>query len=110
MARPHAFREPAAPSRPVVALCHWEDWNYGHDHNGKPYWVPSGDEPEACRASMGAKYLTVWLPKGAVIRMRLGRFGGTHMTERYTHMYGTHERMSRTRIRITLTQLPNLGS
>jgi hypothetical protein len=107
-----ARRKPAPASRAVVALCVWEDYNYAGRLEGSatydqraPMWTTYGeDEPTACRASLGGRILTVWLPKGAAIRCRV--HSDTPMASTYTHVYGSHERMSRARIRIRLTELP----
>lgn len=105
-----ARRAPAPPSRPVVAMCSWEDYDYRYDRKpGEPFWVPDGDEPTACRASLGAHKLTVWLPKGAriVCRVPWPHDGFDPMAHTFNHVYGSHERCSRTRIRIRLTHLPD---
>ena len=105
------------PSRPVVALCVWEDFNYPQRAAGSatfdrraPLWTTYGDdEPTACRASLGKRKLTVWLPKGARITCRVPSFqadGFNQMAHQYSHVYGSHERCSRTRIRIRLTDFP----
>lgn len=98
-------------SRAVVALCHWQDFNYGREP-GDEIFRQRDEPPTACRASLGDKLITVWLPQGAVIRCRVPRFqrdGYDPMRDYFGHVYGSHERMTRTRIRITLTALPNLG-
>jgi hypothetical protein len=107
-------------SRPVVALCQWQDFNYAEREpgsalyrTGAPIWVDRPEPPTACRASLGSRILTVWLPQGAVIRCRLARFQPDTfdaMRDNFRHVFGSHERMSRTNIRITLTDLPNLGA
>jgi hypothetical protein len=106
------------PGRAVVALCVWEDYNYAGRLEGSatydrraPLWTTYGqDEPTACRASLGDERLTVWLPQGARIHLRGVTFYRERkldpMTGDYYHVYGSHERMTRTRIRITLTELP----
>jgi hypothetical protein len=102
--------ETLAKSRPVVALCQWQDFNYDrrlpHVDPSSPLWLTRPELPTACRASLGARILTVWLPQGAVIRCRLSRVGGDPMADDYSHVFGSHDRMSRTRIRITLTEYP----
>lgn len=107
------------PGRAVVALCEWQDYNYEGMRSMDPrpraqtMWVSCGLPPTACRASLGDERLTVWLPQGARILIRAVSWYRSRnldpMTGEYAHVYGTHERMTRTRIRITLTELPNLG-
>lgn len=98
------------PGRPVVALCTWERFNYSADDREETgrYWLPDDDEPAtACRASLGDEKLTVWLPRGARIVLR---HGADPAGRTFTHTYGSHERFSRSRIVIRLTELPNLGA
>lgn len=100
-------------SRPVVAMCAWQDFNYANDGgNFRDVWTPRDEPPTPCRASLGARILTVWLPAGAVIRCRLRRVwreGGPAgpMQDSYTHVYGSHDRMTRRRIQIALKEYPS---
>lgn len=107
--------------RPVVALCQWEDFNYSAHTSGsalydatRALWTNYGDEepPTPCRASLGGRALTVWLPKGAVIRLRVQGLREPQvpdpMTQTFRHVYGSHERMTRTRITIRLTEYPHV--
>jgi hypothetical protein len=98
------------PGRAVVALCHWQDFNYGERKPGDPLWLERAEPPTACRASMGAEKLNVWLPQGARVVIRAVRWyrekGIDPVGGEYLHVYGNHERYSRTRIRITLTEYP----
>lgn len=97
--------------RPVVALCHWEDFNYSrmlpHEDPTAPVWLKRNEPPTACRASLGEKRLTVWLPQGARIVCRLGMMQRDNpMAQTYWEHFGGHERTNTRRIRITLTELP----
>jgi hypothetical protein len=64
-----------------IAYCTWHDLIDG-------VFEPD-DEPRICRASIGAKRITVWLPRGAVIRLgrpwRAVEWGGD--SGRYAHYY-----------------------
>lgn len=100
------------PGRAVVALCRWEDYNYRLDGGTfRDIWTPRDEPATACRASLADEKLNVWLPQGARITLRAVRWyrerGLDPMTGDYTHVYGSHERYTRSRIRITLTELPN---
>lgn len=101
-------------SRPVVALCVWEDYDYRFDRKPcDPIFIPREGEPNACRASLGDRILTVWLPQGAKIRRRLPRFRADDfdpMTQTFRYIFGSHDRCSRTRIQIKLTAMPCTGT
>lgn len=89
-------------SQEVVANCEWFDRQYG---SGKwePYDTPN--EIVQCRASLGEKIVTVWLPKGAKIRLRLPRIDGQSkaFTHEFRHTFG---RDRDKQIRIKLTKVP----
>lgn len=65
------------------------------------------DESVDCRASVGNKLVTVWLPRGAVIRLKLGRFESRAeaFSRELRHTFGRYRDMQ---IRMTLT--PNAGA
>jgi hypothetical protein len=67
---------------PALAECRWF-WRDETRHE----WVQDG-EPIDCRASIGAKVVTVWLPGGAVIRQHRPRFAATLYEGNYDHRYG----------------------
>lgn len=58
----------------------WEDFEEGLRST-----TGTADNVELCRASIGAKVVTVWLPKGAVIRLRRSRMDDTKLSFRYVY-------------------------
>jgi hypothetical protein len=92
------------PGRPVVALCQWQDFNYDRT-SLRDMWLPRDEPPTACRASLGDEKLTVWLPQGARIVLRFTP--GCAFDYTHTHLFGSHDRYSRTRIVIRLTEYPH---
>lgn len=71
-----------AKSTPALAECTW----FWRD-TGKHEWVQDGEAVD-CRASVGAKVVTVWLPGGAVIRQHRPRFAKTLYEGKYDYRYG----------------------
>lgn len=90
---------------PAIALCKWHDYHWDHAAE-RGTWVHDGDEPEQCRASIGAKVVTVWLPRGAKIRLRLSRFAKSDepWTREFRHTYGFNRDRQ---IRFRLIEPPN---
>ncbi|MCC8942828.1 hypothetical protein H8A99_42080 [Bradyrhizobium sp. Arg68] len=64
-----------------VAYCSWS-WRVAPGHP----WESLGSPPSVCRASVGEKIVTVWLPRGAVIRLRRARWRSD--LGKYRHVYG----------------------
>lgn len=82
----------------AIALCKWNIMNW----ETKKYEPEDNDPPTACRASVGEKIVTVWLPQGAKIRCRVARANNKNpFDQKYCHYYGYTARM---RIDITLVQ------
>ncbi len=71
----------------VIALCEWQPWDYAAKR-----FVGDG-ELIVCRATVGVKRATIWLPGGR--RTRTSRTGGYLV-------YGSHERLSRTCIKMRI--------
>lgn len=70
------------PGAPAVATCRWFD---------RP--IEGGEWREysraTCRASLGARILTVWLPEGAAIRCGLTRRANADpWADTYRHRFG----------------------
>jgi hypothetical protein len=101
--------------RPVAALCEWfwrrpggYEWVSDEDIDGPRFKGVYSAVPvrcdQACRASLGARIVTVWLPQGACIRLRLPRAGSRDpMAENWVYRYGRERDRA---IRIRLTELP----
>lgn len=85
----------------AIAKCQWWWW-----HPATHKWVPDEEPNEVvdCRASIGNKIVTVWLPKGAMIRRRRPRTSDTALGHEYRHTYG---RDRDRQIRFTLHLEPN---
>lgn len=71
----------AAPTYSPLAYCFWSL----RVAPGKP-WEREDPAPRICRASIGERWVTVWLPRGAKIRVRRPRFQADR--GEYSHVYG----------------------
>lgn len=73
----------------AVATCEWF-WRASASHT----WTQFNEEHklarevEECRASVGERWVTLWLPKGAVIRLGRSRDGRDAFAQTYRHRYG----------------------
>lgn len=85
-------------SAPAIAQCTWRTRaGIGHDWD-----APEPEDTTYCRASIGERIVTVWLPKGAKIRLRhprMGRFPDGVCQMNFRHTYG-RDRDNRIEIRI----------
>lgn len=70
-------------SIPAIAECRW----YWRDR-ARHEWVSQGD-PVECRASIGDKVVTVWLPGGAVIKKRRPARPESLYSGRFVYGYGS---------------------
>lgn len=76
-------------STAAVAICEWL-WRVSAAHKFEK--LIADERPAACRASIGERIVTVWLPQGAVIRLRIDRWSrnatGNAFDQTYSHRYG----------------------
>lgn len=66
----------------AIAVCKWF-WRDTHQHK----WVEV-EGSEECRASIGKKVVTIWLPRGAKIRCRMKRIDPKPFGDILYHHYG----------------------
>ena len=75
-------RDMKSHSTPAIAECRWF-WRDSARHE----WVQDGESVE-CRASIGEKVVTVWLPGGAVIKKRRPPRAASLYEGRFAYGYG----------------------
>jgi hypothetical protein len=84
-----------------IALCTWCPFDGA-------WFIPDGEPATQCRASVGEKIVTVWLPKGAMIRLRRARWGDVPVTEqKFCHYYGRPGNRTRIDIKILVDDSVN---
>jgi hypothetical protein len=83
----------------AIASCEWfwrvnalHAWD---EHTKEMAALGVVEKPTDCRASVGAKVVTVWLPQGAVIRIRRDRFSRRGLASAYEQTF--HHRYGRDR-------------
>lgn len=70
----------------AIAKCRWFWW-----HPVDQKWTAEDDEPDevtSCRASVGQRWVSVWLPRGAMIRRRIPRKLVSTEGHEFRHTYG----------------------
>ena len=92
-----------------IARCEWH-WRASASHRWEAFqedciqqgFGEDGDNVQTCRASVGPKIVTVWLPAGAVIKFRRSRVKPDDLTFHY--VYGRN-RENLIKITVTLNTL-----